>query len=226
MENLKKYICEFIGTMMLVLVGCGTAVIVGCSTPSGIVATALAFGLTIIVMAYSIGNVSGCHVNPAVSIGLLASGKMNVKECIGYVVSQFLGAIAGAGILGGLIGGFSALGANGYGGHLANGTTVTVWAALIVEIILTFAFVLTVIGVTDKKETNHMAGIVIGLSLALVHIIGISFTGTSVNPARSFGPALLQGGTALSQYWLFLVAPIIGCLLSAIFYRFVMKKAK
>lgn len=223
MENLKKYIAEFVGTMMLVLIGCGVAMVVGCSTPSGIVATALAFGLTIVAMAYSIGNVSGCHINPAVSIGMLAAGKMKLKECIGYVVSQFLGGIAGAAILGALIGGFSALGANSYGGHLANGTTVTVWIALIVEIILTFIFVLTVIGVTDKKEHTHMAGIVIGLTLTLVHIIGISFTGTSVNPARSFGPALLQGGTALSQYWLFLLAPLIGSLLAAIFYKLVMK---
>ena len=223
MKDLKKYIAEFVGTMMLVLIGCGTAMVVGCSTPSGIIATALAFGLTIVAMAYSIGNVSGCHINPAVSIGMLASGKMKVKECVGYLISQFLGGIAGAAILGVLLGGFAALGANSYGGHLSNGTTITVWIALIVEVILTFVFVLSVLGVTDKKEHTHMAGLVIGLTLVLVHIIGISFTGTSVNPARSFGPALLQGGTALCQYWLFLVAPLIGAILSALFYRFVMK---
>ena len=221
---MKKYIAEFVGTMMLVLVACGVAVVVGCSTPAGVVATALAFGLTIVAMAYSIGNVSGCHVNPAVSIGMLAAGRMKVKECIGYVVSQFLGGIAGAAILGGLLGKFAALGANSYGGHLSNGSTVTVWVALIVEIILTFIFVLTVLGVTDKKENGTIAGLVIGLSLTLVHLIGIGFTGTSVNPARSFGPALLQGGTALAQYWVFLVAPLIGCLLAALFYKLVMKK--
>lgn len=224
MKNLKKFISEFIGTMMLVLIGCGTAMVVGCNTTAGIIATAFAFGLTIVAMAYSIGNVSGCHINPAVSIGMLAAGKMKAKECIGYIISQFLGAIAGAAILGALIGGFSALGANSYGGHLANGTTITIWIALIVEIILTFVFVLTVLGVTDKKENSHLAGLVIGLALVLVHIIGISFTGTSVNPARSFGPALLQGGTALSQVWVFLLAPLIGGLLAALYFRFIMKE--
>ena len=226
MKNLKKYIAEFIGTMVLVLVGCGVAVVVGCATPAGIVATSLAFGLSIVAMAYSIGNVSGCHVNPAVSIGLLAAGKMEKKECIGYIISQFLGGIVGALLLGALVGSFEALGANGYGSHIFNGSIVTVWTALIIETILTFIFVLTVIGVTSKKENGHATGVVIGLTLALVHLIGISFTGTSVNPARSFGPALLQGGTALSQYWVFLVAPLIGCILAAIFYRLVMKTEK
>lgn len=223
---MKKFIAELVGTMMLVLIACGVAVVVGCDTPAGIIATALAFGLVIVAMAYSIGNVSGCHVNPAVSIGMLIAGKMKGKECIIYVVAQFIGAILGALILGLCLGSFEALGANGYGGTLVNGTTVNIGIALLVEVILTFVFVTTILGVTDKTENGHVVGIVIGLTLTLVHLIGISFTGTSVNPARSFGPALFQGGEALKQVWLFLLAPLIGCALSAIFYRFVLKQGK
>ena len=223
---MKKYISEFVGTMMLVLLACGVAVVVGCSTPAGIIATALAFGLVIVAMAYSIGNVSGCHINPAVSIGLVVAGKMEVKECVKYVISQFLGALAGAAILGLLLGSFDMLGANGFGSLLPNGTEVTWYIALIVEIILTFVFVTAILGVTDKKENGHATGIVIGLTLTLVHLFGIPFTGTSVNPARSFGPALLQGGTALSQVWVFIVAPVIGCVLAGLFYKFVLKKGK
>ena len=223
---MKKYISEFVGTMMLVLLACGVAIVVGCSTPAGIIATALAFGLVIVAMAYSIGNVSGCHINPAVSIGLVVAGKMEVKECVKYVISQFLGALAGAAILGLLLGSFDMLGANGFGSLLPNGTEVTWYIALIVEIILTFVFVTAILGVTDKKENGHATGIVIGLTLTLVHLFGIPFTGTSVNPARSFGPALLQGGTALSQVWVFIVAPVIGCVLAGLFYKFVLKKGK
>ena len=223
---MKKYISEFVGTMMLVLLACGVAVVVGCSTPAGIIATALAFGLVIVAMAYSIGNVSGCHINPAVSIGMVVAGKMEVKECVKYVISQFLGALAGAAILGLLLGSFDMLGANGFGSLLPNGTEVTWYIALIVEIILTFVFVTAILGVTDKKENGHVTGIVIGLTLTLVHLIGIPFTGTSVNPARSLGPALLQGGTALSQVWVFIVAPVIGCVLAGLFYKFVLKKGK
>ena len=223
---MKKYISEFVGTMMLVLLACGVAVVVGCSTPAGIIATALAFGLVIVAMAYSIGNVSGCHINPAVSISMVVAGKMEVKECVKYVISQFLGALAGAAILGLLLGSFDMLGANGFGSLLPNGIEVTWYIALIVEIILTFVFVTAILGVTDKKENGHATGIVIGLTLTLVHLFGIPFTGTSVNPARSFGPALLQGGTALSQVWVFIVAPVIGCVLAGLFYKFVLKKAK
>ncbi|MBP3800248.1 MAG: MIP family channel protein [Bacilli bacterium] len=223
---MKKYISEFVGTMMLVLLACGVAVVVGCSTPAGIIATALAFGLVIVAMAYSIGNVSGCHINPAVSISMVVAGKMEVKECVKYVISQFLGALAGAAILGLLLGSFDMLGANGFGSLLPNGTEVTWYIALIVEIILTFVFVTAILGVTDKKENGHATGIVIGLTLTLVHLFGIPFTGTSVNPARSFGPALLQCGKALSQVWVFIVAPIIGCVLAGLFYKFVLKSSK
>lgn len=223
---MKKYISEFVGTMMLVLLACGVAVVVGCSTPAGIIATALAFGLVIVAMAYSIGNVSGCHINPAVSIGMAITGKMDKKECAEYIIAQFLGALAGAAVLGFLLGSFDMLGANGFGSLLPNGTEVTWYIALIVEIILTFVFVIAILGVTDKKENGHATGIVIGLILTLVHLFGIPFTGTSVNPARSFGPALLQGGTALSQVWVFIVAPVIGCVLAGLFYKFVLKKGK
>lgn len=212
---MKKLVAEFVGTMMLVLLACGVAVATGANT----IATSLAFGLVIVAMAYSIGNVSGCHINPAVSVGMATAGKMTWRECLEYVIAQILGAIAGAALLGVILRDFSVLGANGY-----DGTVVTVWIALLVEVILTFVFVLTILGVTDKKENGHVTGIVIGLTLTLVHLFGLHFTGTSVNPARSIGPALLQGGTALSQVWVFILAPLVGGILAALFYRTVLKK--
>ncbi len=217
---MKKYISEFVGTFVLVLIACGVAAITGGS----IIATSLAFGLVIIAMAYSIGNVSGCHVNPAVSLSMLLTKKMSGKDFIGYVIAQVLGAIAGAAVLGLILGGFDSLGANGYGGTLQLADTV--WVALLVEVILTFIFVTAILGVTSKKEYSNVSGIVIGLTLTLVHLIGISFTGTSVNPARSLGPALLQGGEALSQVWVFIVAPLIGAVLAALFYKLVLSDKK
>ena len=207
-------ICEFVGTLLLLLLACGVAV----ATDVHYLGTALAFGLVIVAMAYSIGNVSGCHINPAVSLGMAISGRMSWRECAKYVVAQILGAIAGAALLGVILRSYGALGANSYGGN------VTVWIALLVEVILTFVFVLTILGVTDKKENGHATGIIIGLTLTLVHLFGIPFTGTSVNPARSIGPALLQGGTALSQLWVFIVAPLVGAALAALFYKHVLKK--
>ena len=222
---MKKYVAEFTGTLFLVFIACGVAAVSGCVFPeAGYIATALAFGLTIVAMAYSIGNVSGCHVNPAVSIGVCVAGKMSVAECIKYIISQFLGAICGAVLLGICLGSFSALGANGFGGTLPNGTTVTAVMAIVVEIILTFAFVLAILGVTDKKENGSIAGLVIGLTLVVIHLIGIPFTGTSVNPARSFGPALFQGGQALAQVWVFIIAPAIGGALAGVFYNLVLKE--
>ena len=213
---MRKYICEFVGTFVLVLVGCGVAVITG----GDIVATSLAFGLVIVAMAYSIGNVSGCHINPAVSLSMLMTKQMSLKEFGCYVGSQFLGGIAGAATLGLLLNNFSVLGTNGYG----EGTMAyNVWIALLVEVILTFIFILTILGVTSKKENGHTVGIVIGLSLMLVHLLGIAFTGTSVNPARSFGPALLQGGDALCQVWVFILAPMAGAALASLFYKYVLK---
>lgn len=212
---MKKLVCEFTGTMMLTLLACGVAVASGVDY----IGTALAFGLVIVAMAYSIGNISGCHINPAVSFGMYAAGKMTLKECLWYVIAQILGAIAGSALLGVILGSFGSLGANAY-----DGNTVTVWIALLVEVILTFVFVLTILGVTDKKENGHATGIIIGLTLTLVHLFGLPFTGTSVNPARSIGPALLQGGNALTQVWVFIIAPLVGAYLASLFYRFILKK--
>ena len=215
MNAIKKYLAEFIGTFVLVFFACGTATVVGCSAANGTgyLLTALAFGLVIVAMAYSIGNVSGCHINPAVSIAMLINGKLSVKDFIGYVISQFLGAIAGAGVLALFVGVESGLGANAlYKGDIL--------LSIVIEIILTFVFVIAILGVTSKVENGAVAGIVIGLSLTLVHILGISFTGTSVNPARSFGPALFVGGDALITAWVFIVAPLIGGALAAIVYKF------
>jgi len=215
MNSLRKCVAEFIGTFVLVFFACGTAAVVGCSAQSGTgyLLTALAFGLVIVAMAYSIGNISGCHINPAVSIAMLVSGKLSVKDFIGYIAAQFAGATAGAGALAAFVGVESGLGANAlYQGDIG--------LSLLIEIILTFVFVIAILGVTSKESNGAVAGIVIGLSLTLVHILGISFTGTSVNPARSFGPALLVGGDALANVWVFIAAPLIGGVLAALVYKF------
>ena len=211
---MKKYIAEFIGTFVLVFVGCGVAAVTGCTAEptASYLMTALAFGGVIVAMAYSIGNVSGCHVNPAVSLGVFLNKGMDAKDFIGYVVSQCLGALAGAIVLMALIGKEYGLGTNG----LYNGS---IGKSLLIEIILTCIFVLAILGVTSKAENGKVAGLVIGASLTLVHLIGIHFTGTSVNPASSLGPALLMGGDALSCVWVFIVAPLIGGALAALIWR-------
>lgn len=228
MENMKKYIAEFIGTMVLVVLGCGTAMLVGCDAVNGggYVLTAFAFGLVIVGMAYCVGNISGCHINPAVSLGVLISGGMKVTEFIGYVISQCLGALAGAGCLS-LI--FS-LGAvddmtGGFGSNGLTGVNGSAAAGLVVEIFLTFVFVLTILGVTSSKAGHgSFGGLVIGLTLTLVHILGIGLTGTSVNPARSFGPALvaaIEGNDGpMSCLWVFVAGPFIGAALAAVIYKF------
>ena len=217
MESIKKYVAECLGTLVLVVFACGAAIVTGCGTPEGGMAayltTALAFGLVIVAMAYSIGNVSGCHINPAVSIAMLVSGKMSAKDFAGYVVAQFIGAIFGAGILAYIFGTAGGFGTNG----LFEGSVLK---SLIIEVILTFVFVLAILGVTSKTENGAVAGIVIGLSLTLVHILGIGLTGTSVNPARSFGPALIKGGEALANVWVFILAPLAGGVLAALVYRY------
>ena len=212
---MKKYFAEFIGTFVLVFFACGTAAVTGCTADgnAAYLITALAFGLVIVAMAYSIGNVSGCHINPAVSIAMVFSGKMSISDFIGYVAAQFLGGIAGAGVLAALTGKQYGLGTNG----LYDGS---VWKSIIIEIILTCVFVMAILGVTSKKEYSKVAGLVIGLSLTLVHLLGIFFTGTSVNPARSFGPALFMGGDALKCVWVFIVAPLIGGIVAAFLYGF------
>ena len=225
--RMKKYLAECIGTATLVILGCGTAMLVGCNAAagSGYLLTALAFGLTIVAMAYSIGNISGCHINPAVSLGVLLTGGMSAKEFVGYVISQCVGALAGAGVLAAIFGLGSVtdmtggMGSNGLAG--VGGSAI---AGLVVEIVLTFIFVIAILGVTSKKA-NHgsFGGLVIGLTLVVVHILGIGLTGTSVNPARSFGPALVaafRGNSApLADLWVFIVGPFAGAALAAFTYK-------
>ncbi|MBE7058424.1 MAG: aquaporin [Ruminococcaceae bacterium] len=220
MNSLRKYVAEFIGTFVLVFFACGTACVVGCSSQlgTGYLLTALAFGLVIVAMAYSIGNISGCHINPAVSIAMLVSRKMSIIDFVGYIIAQFAGAIAGAAALFGILGVESGLGANAL-------YQEDIVLSIIIEVILTFVFVLAILGVTSKPEYSSVAGVVIGLTLTLVHILGIAFTGTSVNPARSFGPALFLGlfaenSTALADVWVFIVAPLAGGILAALVYMF------
>ena len=218
---MKKYIAECIGTLVLVTLGCGTAMLVGCDAASGggYILTALAFGLVIVAMAYSIGNISGCHINPAVSLAMLIRKQLSGKDFIGYVIAQIIGAILGTCILmlifktGGVEDMTGGYGSNGLAG--VNGSAVS---GLIVEIVLTFIFVLAIIGVTSKVENGAVAGVVIGLTLVLVHILGIGLTGTSVNPARSIGPALFAGGDALKSLWVFIVGPLVGGALAALVY--------
>ena len=222
---MRKYVCEFIGTAVLVLFGCGSAAIAGGAL--GTLGIALAFGLSIVAMAYVIGNVSGCHINPAVSLAMLISKKMSVKDFICYVVAQVIGAIAGIGLLYAIMKscGFDiatqGLGANGFGD--ASAVNINMWGAILVEVILTFVFIYTILGVTSDEKKSSVAGIVIGLTLAFVHIMGIPLTGTSVNPARSLAPAIFLGGEALKQVWVFIVAPFVGSALAAIVYKFLNK---
>ena len=219
---MKKYVCEFIGTAVLVLFGCGSAVLSG--SVLGTLGIALAFGLSIIAMAYVIGNISGCHVNPAVSLAMLINKKMSVKDFFLYVLAQVLGALLGTAILYGIIASCGldiatvGLGANGFGD--ASAVNINMWGALVVEIILTFVFVYTILGVTSDEKKSSIAGVVIGLTLAFVHIMGIQLTGTSVNPARSLAPAIFLGGTALQQVWVFIVAPFVGSALAAVTFKF------
>lgn len=228
MENIKKYIAEFIGTFALVVLGCGTAMLVGCDAASGCgyLLTAFAFGLTIVGMAYCIGNISGCHINPAVSLGVLLSGGMKLSEFIGYVISQCLGAFAGSGMLALIFNlGNVTDKTGGYGTNGLTGVGGSAQAGLLVEIVLTFFFVLTILGVTSKKA-NHgsFGGVVIGFTLTLVHILGIGLTGTSVNPARSFGPALVAAFSGnfdpMGSLWVFIVGPLIGAAIASFTYQF------
>ena len=224
---MKKYLAECIGTATLVILGCGTAMLVGCNAAagSGYLLTALAFGLTIVAMAYSIGNISGCHINPAVSLGVLLTGGMSGKDFVGYVVSQCVGALCGAGVLAAIfgLGGVTDM-TGGFGSNGLAGVGGSAVAGLLVEIVLTFIFVIAILGVTSKKA-NHgsFGGLVIGLTLVVVHILGIGLTGTSVNPARSFGPALvaaLNGNTEpLASLWVFIAGPLVGSALAAGVYK-------
>ena len=216
MSLTKKCIAECIGTFVLVFFGCGTAVAVGCNGAepnAAYLMTALAFGLVIVAMAFSIGNISGCHINPAVSLAMFISKKMTGREFGAYVGSQFIGGLIGGMFLTFFFDTKTGLGTNGV--YADN-----IWATLFIEIILTFVFIIAILGVTSKISNSSVAGIVIGLTLVLVHIFGIHFTGTSVNPARSFGPAIFAGGAAFANVWIFIIAPLVGAVLAALVYKY------
>ncbi len=223
---MKKLVAEFIGTLWLVLGGCGSAVLAAGFPEVGIgfVGVSLAFGLTVVTMAYAIGHISGCHLNPAVSIGLWMGGRFDAKDLIPYIVSQVLGGIAGAGILYLIVSnqaGFEGVGgfaANGFGEHSPGGFNMT--AALITEIVMTFIFLFVILGTTHSKAPKYLAGLAIGLCLTLIHLISIPVTNTSVNPARSTSQAIFaEGGWAMAELWLFWVAPIIGAILAGLVYK-------
>lgn len=213
---MKKYMAETIGTMILVLMGCGSAVFNGgCGTPAQVLMVAMAFGLSVVAMAYTIGGISGCHINPAITLGCMLSGRMKAKEGIMYMVFQVIGALIGSTIIWILTSNIDMNYATTTGAN-ACAPGVSLAGGLIAGVIFSFVFVLVVLGTTDaKKGAGNFAGLAIGLSLILVHIVCIPITGTSVNPARSIAPALFQGGEALSQLWIFIVAPFIGAALAA-----------
>jgi len=230
----KKLVAEFIGTAWLVFGGCGSAVFAAAFTSGapdnihlgiGFTGVAFAFGLTLLTMVYTIGPISGCHINPAVTIGVLTAGKMTGKDAIGYIVAQCLGAILGAAVLYLIASGRPGytmpewgLGANGWGvGYLGN---YNILSAFVIEAVMTFLFIFVILGTTSKFGNSAMAGLAIGVTLMLIHLVTIPVTGTSVNPARSLGPALFSGGKALAQLWLFIVAPIVGAFISALVWRF------
>lgn len=227
---MKKYIAELVGTMVLVLLGCGSAVFAGgvadtVGAGTGTIGVALAFGLSVVAMAYCIGGISDCHINPAITLGVWMSGRMESKDALMYMLFQVIGAIVGAGILAALV---------STGGHAgptmtgANSFDVGETAqAFLAEAVFTFIFVLVVLGATDQKRgAGNMAGLAIGLTLALIHIVCIPITGTSVNPARSIGPALMEGGQALSQLWLFIVAPLVGAAFSSLVWKYLGSEEK
>ncbi|MBR6032007.1 MAG: MIP family channel protein [Bacteroidaceae bacterium] len=220
---MKKYIAECIGTFVLTFLGCGAAVSLSCGTDAAsVVGTAIAFGLAVVAMAYTIGGVSGCHINPAITLGCLVTGRISCKDSIGYIVGQVIGAIIAGAALAAIYGAETGIGTNGIGAG-CNGCWCT---ALAVEIILTALFVLVVLGATHKTNgaTGNFAGLAIGLSLILIHLVGIYFTGTSVNPARSIGPALFVGGEALANLWIFIVGPFVGALVAAGLWKLVETK--
>ncbi|MBQ4306142.1 MAG: MIP family channel protein [Bacteroidales bacterium] len=214
---MRKYFAECIGTFVLTLLGCGTAMFLGCDTAAGVVGTAMAFGLSVVAMAYTIGGISGCHINPAITLGVALSGRLSWKDAVGYWCGQIIGAIVAGAVLllltkvvtaTDLTGGLGTNGVANAGG---------VGGAFLVEVIATFLFVLVVLGTTDSKVgAGNLAGLAIGLTLILVHLVCIRLTGTSVNPARSIGPALFAGGQALKDLWVFIVAPLVGGALSAV----------
>lgn len=226
-RRLNKYAAELIGTFALVFIGCGSAVIAGGHI--GFLGIAFAFGLTVLAMVYAIGNISGCHINPAITVAMFGAGKINSKDALAYIISQCIGAILGAGILYLIASGLPeyslakfGLGQNGFGSHSPMGYSLM--SCFIAEVVLTAIFILVIFGSTSKNAPSGFAGISIGLSLVLIHLVGIPITGTSVNPARSLGPALFVGSDALSQLWLFWVAPISGSVISVIIWKYLLNE--
>jgi aquaporin Z len=223
MNDMKKYLAEFLGTFVLVLMGTGSAVVAG--KEIGVLGIALAFGLSVLVMVYAIGKISGCHINPAITIAMLLNGKIPSKDAIIYIIVQCTGAIIASALLLTIMTGLPGyqvapgnLGANGYGTGYLGGYSLT--SAFIVEVVTTFIFLMVIFGATSNKAPAGFAGIAIGLSLTMIHLVTIPITGTSVNPARSLGPAVVAGGTALAQLWLFLVAPVIGAVIAAVVWKY------
>lgn len=229
-KSSTKFIAELIGTFGLVLFGCGAAAVAGTDTIAGLSGLGLlgisfAFGLSVVVFAYAIGGITGCHINPAVTIGVLVAGKISGKDAVVYIIAQLIGALLGAfvlqqilvGQLGGFTAGEWAYGANGWGEGYQNEYNTT--SAFLTEAVLTFVFLFVILATTSKVGNATMAGLAIGLTLVLIHLVAIPVTGTSVNPARSFGPALLAGGKALSQLWLFIVAPVVGAAIAGVLWK-------
>jgi len=219
---MKKYLAELVGTFVLTFLGCGAAVSLNCGVdPASVVGTAIAFGLAVVAMAYTIGGISGCHINPAITLGVLLTGRMSVSDAIGYWVAQVIGAILAAAVLFGIVATSPGLAAGTTTG--ANACAAGQVNGFIVELVLTTLFVLVVLGATSKTNgaTNNFAGLAIGLSLILIHLVGIHYTGTSVNPARSIGPALFEGGKALADLWVFIVAPLAGGALAALVWKII-----
>lgn len=217
---MKKYLAELVGTFVLTFLGCGTAVSLNCgSDTASVVGTAIAFGLSVVAMAYTIGGISGCHINPAITLGVLLSGRMSVKDAVGYWIGQVVGAILAAAVLFEVVSSATVSPAGTLTG--ANACSAGVANGFLVEVVLTTLFVLVVLGATAKTNgaTNNFAGLAIGLSLILIHLVGIHWTGTSVNPARSIGPALFEGGQALSELWVFICAPLVGGALAALIWK-------
>jgi len=217
---MKKYLAEMVGTFVLTFLGCGAAVSLNCGVDAAsVVGTAVAFGLSVVAMAYTIGGISGCHINPAISLGVFLSGRMSAKDCGMYIVFQVIGAILAAAVLAGIVATCPGLAEGTTTG--ANACAASQTNGLIVEIVLTMLFVLVVLGATAKTNgaTNNFAGLAIGLALILIHLVGIHYTGTSVNPARSIGPALFEGGKALADLWVFIVGPFVGGALAAVVWK-------
>ena len=224
---MKKYLAEMVGTMVLVLMGCGSAIFNGgCGTPAQVLMVAVAFGLSVVAMAYTIGGISGCHINPAITLGCMLSGRMKTSEGLMYMVFQVVGALIGSTILWLLTSNIDMAYATTTGANTcAAGVSLT--GGFLAELVFTFVFVLVVLGATDSKVgAGNFAGLAIGLSLVLVHIVCIPITGTSVNPARSIAPALFEGGAALSQLWIFIVAPLVGAALSAGVWKLLANRGK